>query len=466
MLSTKGMLTHWTLPQLQEPLQALSLHGGSDADAAVEIQAIGTDTRSLKAGDLFVALKGPNFNGDLFVAQAQAAGAVAAIVTELQPVDLPQLVVKDTRIALGQLAKLHRQAFSGPVVAITGSSGKTSVKEMLARVLGQQAPVLATRGNLNNDLGAPLTLLALKPEHRYAVVELGASARGEIAYTTALTQPDIAILTNAAAAHLDGFGSLQGVVEAKSEIFTGLKPDGVAVVNLDDPHCGYWLDQLEGRKLRTFSLDSRLADLFASDLETGADGCCRFQLHSHAGQVEVCLQVLGLHMVANALAAATAADVLDFSLEQICRGLESYQGVSGRLAAMPGRQGAQIIDDSYNANPESVRAAIRVLASLPGKRVLVLGEMAELGSEAASLHAELGRFAFEMQLDDIYTVGALAAYTGQVFAQLKQQEAQIFDDKQTLLAVLAPRLDADTSVLIKGSRSAAMEEVVSGLTYG
>ncbi len=454
------MLTNWTLALLQQPLEASTLQG----DGEREIQSVCTDTRTLKPGDLFVALRGPNFNGDRFVEQARQAGAVAAIVTELQPVDLPQLRVNDTRIALGQLAKSHRQAFARPVVAITGSSGKTSVKEMLARILGLQARVLATKGNFNNDIGAPLTLLSLQPEDQYAVIELGASGRGEIAYTSALTQPDIAILNNAAAAHLEGFGSLQGVVEAKGEIFNGLKHDGVAVVNLDDGHCRFWLDQLEGRKLRTFSLNSSLADLFASDLETDGNGCCSFVLHSNTGQINVSLQVMGLHMVANALAAAAAADVLGFSLEQICQGLESYNGVEGRLAPQQGVQGARIIDDSYNANPASVKAAIRVLASLPGKRLLVLGDMAELGQDGASLHAELGRFAAELQLDEVYTVGTLAAYTSAAFAQQRHLVEQAFDDKQVLLAAMVPALDAETVVLIKGSRSAAMEQVVTGLT--
>ncbi|MEH6469761.1 MAG: UDP-N-acetylmuramoyl-tripeptide--D-alanyl-D-alanine ligase [Halopseudomonas sp.] len=451
------MLTNWTLSQLESPLEALSRQGEAS------IKGVCSDTRSLKAGDLFVALSGPNFDGNQFVEQARSAGAVAAIVTELQPDELPQLVVKDSRITLGLLAKLHRQAFTCPVVAVTGSSGKTSVKEMLARVLQQQASVLATRGNLNNDIGAPLTLLALQPEHRFAVVELGASAKGEIAYTTDLTQPDIAILNNAAAAHLEGFGSLQGVVEAKGEIFDGLKPDGVAVVNLDDANAGFWLDRLEGRKLRTFSLNSSLADLFASDLETTDNGCCRFTLNTNAGQAQVELKVMGLHMVANALAAASAAEALGFSLEQICQGLASYRGVAGRLAAQTGIAGARIIDDSYNANPESVKAAIKVLASLPGKRLLVLGNMAELGPDATNLHAELGRFAAEQQLDAVYTVGTLAAATAEAFAQQGQGEAQSFEDKSALLAALEPKLDANTSVLVKGSRSAAMEQVVSGL---
>ena len=453
------MLTNWTLAQLQQPLQALQVEGATDG----LIQAVCTDTRTLKAGDLFVALSGANFNGNHFVTQAQQAGAVAAIVTELQPIALPQLLVKDSRIALGQLAKLHRQQFTAPVVAITGSSGKTSVKEMLACILGQRAEVLATRGNLNNDIGVPLTLLELRSSHQYAVIELGASAPGEIAYTTALAQPDIAILNNAAAAHLEGFGSLQAVVEAKGEIFAGLKPDGVAVVNLDDANCGYWLDQLEGRKLRTFSLNSSLADMFASDLETDENGCCSFVLHSHAGQAEVRLQVLGLHMVANALAAAAAAEVLGLDLVQICQGLEAYRGVAGRLAMLDGLKGSRIIDDSYNANPDSVKAAIRVLASLPGKRVLVLGNMAELGADAANLHAELGSFALELQLDGVFTVGALAAHAAAAFTPQNPAAAKMFEDKEALLAALLPTLDANTSVLIKGSRSAAMEQVVSGL---
>ncbi len=469
------MLTNWTLSELEQPLAALQQ--GDSRFAETRIEGVSIDTRTIKPGDLFVALNGPNFNGNRFVEQAAQAGAVAAVVSELQPVDLPQLLVADTRIALGQLAKQHRQAFNGPLVAITGSSGKTSVKEMLARILAQPksadsehfSAVLATQGNFNNDIGAPLTLLSLQPEHQYAVVELGASGRGEIAYTSALALPDVAILNNAAAAHLEGFGSMQAVVEAKAEIYDGLKPDGVAVVNLDDANCGYWLDRLEGRKLRTFSLNSALADLYASDLETGADGCCSFILNTLKEQAPVRLRVMGLHMVANAMAASAAADALGFGLDQIVRGLESYCGVAGRLAPRTGLRGATVIDDSYNANPESVRAAIRVLASLPGKRLLVLGDMAELGPDAAELHAELGQYAAEQQLDAVYTVGELAGYTARAFARQRSAAAEAvkqpceFDDKQTLLAALAPLLDGGTTVLIKGSRSAAMEQVVSSL---
>ena len=368
------MLCDWTLTQLQQPLDGLECRGDAN------ISGVSTDSRSLKSGDLFIALSGPNFDGNRFVAQAKAAGAVAAVVSELQPVELPQLLVADTRIALGKLARLHRQAFEGPLVAITGSSGKTSVKEMLARVFEQRGPVLATRGNLNNDIGAPLTLLSLQSEHQYAVVELGASAGGEIAYTTALAQPDVAVLNNAGGAHLEGFGSLQGVVEAKGEIFDGLQDDGVAVVNLDDPNAGYWLDRLEGRKLRTFSLSSPMADLFASHLETADDGCCRFVLNSHDGQVQVALQVMGRHMVANALAAAAAANAVGFELEQIRCGLEAYRGVAGRLAPQPGVGGSRIIDDSYNANPDSVKAAIRVLASLTRQTLVGAGQYGRAGS--------------------------------------------------------------------------------------
>lgn len=469
------MLTNWTLAELEQPLAALGRRGDIDPGA---ISAVSTDSRSIGAGDLFVALSGPNFNANQFVAQAANAGAVAAVVSELQPVDLPQLLVSDTCIALGQLAKLHRQAFGQPLVAITGSSGKTSVKEMLARILGQPqdseqgklVPVLATQGNLNNEIGAPLTLLALRPEHRYAVVELGASGLGEIAYTSDLAQPDVAILNNAAGAHLEGFGSLQGVVEAKAEIFGGMSDDGVAVVNLDDANAGYWLDRLEGRKLRTFSLNSSLADLFTCDIETDDSGCCGFLLNSHEGQVAVRLQVMGQHMVANALAAAAAADALGFSLDQTRRGLEAYRGVSGRLSTRRGIRGATLIDDSYNANPDSVKAAIRVLASLPGKRMLALGNMAELGADAVAMHADVGRFAAEQQLDGLYAVGELAAHSANAFAQQRQadsgrsQLSSAFADKESLITAIEPQLESHTTVLIKGSRSAAMEQVVSGLS--
>ena len=469
------MLTNWTLAELKKPLAVMQSQGEL---SAATVSGVSTDTRSISHGDLFVALSGPNFNGNQFVIQAQAAGASAAVVSELQPIKLPQLLVADTRIALGQLAKLHRQAFTRPLVAITGSSGKTSVKEMLARILEQPeqgngkilAPVLATRGNFNNDIGAPLTLLSLLPEHRYAVVELGASGKGEIAYTTALAQPDVAILNNAAGAHLEGFGSLQGVVEAKGEIFEGLSADGVAVVNLDDANSGYWLDCLEGRKLRTFSLSSSLADLFACDLETAEDGCCRFMLNSHEGQQTVSLQVMGQHMVANALAAAAAADALGFSLDQIRGGLERYSGVSGRLATLRGIRGATIIDDSYNANPDSVKAAIRVLASLPGKKILVLGNMGELGSDAVALHAEVGRFAASQQLDGLFSVGDLAAHSAKAFEQQRSAETgtsqpvNAYSDKQLLHEAIEPQLESHTTVLVKGSRSAAMEQVANGLS--
>ncbi|WP_421865383.1 UDP-N-acetylmuramoyl-tripeptide--D-alanyl-D-alanine ligase [Motiliproteus sp.] len=454
------MLSNWKLSDLQQPLAAQACQGEA------RIQGVSTDSRSLKSGDLFVALNGPNFDGNRFVEAAKQAGAVAAVVSELQPIELPQLLVKDTRIALGQLARLNRQAFEGPLVAVTGSSGKTSVKEMLARIFEQRGPVLATRGNLNNDIGAPLTLLSLQPEHQYAVVELGASGRGEIAYTTDLARPDVAILNNAGGAHLEGFGSLQGVVEAKGEIFDGLQPDGVGVVNLDDPNAGYWLERLEGRKLRTFSLSSPMADLFASHLETANDGCCRFVLNTHDGQSQVKLQVMGRHMVANALAAASAANALGFELEPIRRGLESYSGVAGRLAPQPGLNGSRIIDDSYNANPDSVKAAIRVLASLSGTRCLVLGDMAELGPDAVALHQELGRFAAEQGLDAVYTAGQLSRHTVEAFTEAAAKgsvRAKAFEDKQTLLQQLRPLLDKQTSVLIKGSRSAAMEQVVDAL---
>nr|WP_207062714.1 UDP-N-acetylmuramoyl-tripeptide--D-alanyl-D-alanine ligase [Motiliproteus sp. SC1-56] len=437
--------------------------GGELQQGDARFSRVSTDTRSLQAGELFVALSGPSFDGNQFVAKAAEKGAVGAIVSRLQPVALPQLVVADTLQALGQLGALRREAFNGPVVAITGSSGKTSVKEMLAAILRTQGETLATRGNLNNAIGAPLTLLELTPAHRYAVIELGASGAGEIAYTVGLARPEVAVLNNAGGAHLEGFGSLEGVVRAKGEIFDGVKPGGTGVVNLDDANAEVWLRQLKGRPHLTFSLVSAHADLFASHLEQRPGGAFEFVLNTHRGQVGVQLQVLGHHAVANALAAAAAAQALGVELDAIREGLESFTGVSGRLASYRAQQGARVIDDSYNANPDSVRAALEVLAAQPGQRFLVLGDMAELGAERAALHAEVGRRAAEAGIDGLLATGPLGAESVRAFAAEGGAQGHAFADKAALLAWLSPRLSEESVILVKGSRSAGMETVVEAL---
>lgn len=451
------MIGGWTLSQLSQALQ------GELQGADVGFERVSTDTRSLAAGDLFVALSGPNFDGNRFVEQAQANGACAAVVSAFQPSALPQLRVSDTRLALGQLGALNRQRFSGPVVAITGSSGKTSVKEMLAEVLRGRGAVHATRGNLNNEIGVPLTLLALGEQHRYGVIELGASGPGEIAYTVGLAAPQVAILNNAGGAHLEGFGSLQGVVRAKGEIFDGLAAGGTGIVNRDDPHASVWLQQLSalsGRRVLTFSLNSAEADLFASHCEVDASGCYRFVLNTHQAQVPVALGVIGQHAVANALAAAAAALALGFELEEIAAGLNRFKGVAGRLRVMRGIEGSRLIDDSYNANPDSVKAAIRVLADLSGSRVLVLGNMAELGDDTIALHAEVGLYARQLGIEQLIAVGELAANAAAGFGD----GAEVFSDCAAAASWLAARITHDSVVLVKGSRSSHMEDVVTTLS--
>ncbi|OMH36550.1 UDP-N-acetylmuramoyl-tripeptide--D-alanyl-D-alanine ligase [Motiliproteus sp. MSK22-1] len=450
------MYRAFRLEELKKPLSASGL--GDDA----QFDRVSTDTRNLQQGDLFVALSGPNFDGNRFVAQARDLGAVAAIVSEFQQVDIPQLKVADTRIALGQISALNRQLYTNPLVAITGSSGKTSVKEMLASILRTQGDVLATKGNLNNEIGVPLTLLELKSQHRFGVIELGASGLGEIAYTVSLAEPDVAILNNAGGAHLEGFGDLNGVVKAKGEIFEGLTSDGTGVVNLDDPSASIWLAQLRDKKHLTFSLLSAHADLFASHIEEAVNGCYGYVLNSHEGSVQIQLQVLGRHMIANAMAAAAAAIALGIDLQQIKTGLEQFQAVPGRLVASTTSAGTRVIDDTYNANPDSMKAAIDVLGDLSGTRILVMGNMGELGSEAVNLHREIGDYAATQGIELLLAVGELASVAATAF-NTKGGESRVFENNQALATWLNKRVNEEMVVLIKGSRSAAMETVVEAL---
>ena len=359
------MIGNWKLSDLQ------SQFGGVCTQDCAFVR-VSTDTRTIQPGDLFVALVGPNFDGHKFVEQALAKGAVAAVVSRTLAMDLPQWVVEDTRIALGQIGLANRLRFDGDVYAITGSSGKTTVKEMLNSILSQNNQVLATKGNLNNDIGVPLTLFELNDSHEVAVIEQGASARGEIGYTTELSLPDVAILNNAMGAHLEGFGSLQGVVETKAEIFSKLSEnDGTAVINLDDPNVGYWLDLTQNNRRLTFSLNNQEADIYSSEISAAENGCYQFKLHYQDNHVAVQLSVMGKHNVANALAASAAVIAKNMPLQEIAAGLKAFTAVPGRMFPAKAATGALVIDDSYNANPGSVKAAIELLVSLPGESVLV-----------------------------------------------------------------------------------------------
>ena len=440
----------------------------SDVAAALAGRVIGADSRfngvsidsrAIQPGQLFVALSGPRFDGHDYLNEVAAKGAVAALVEREVPNSaLPQLLVKDTRQALGQLGALNRAAYDKPVAAITGSSGKTTVKEMLASILRTRGPVLATRGNLNNDLGVPLTLLELAPEHSAAVIELGASRLGEIAYTVAMTKPHVAVLNNAGTAHVGEFGGPDKIVEAKGEIIEGLGADGIAVLNLDDKAFAIWKNRAAGRQVLTFALENSQADFYASDLGRDARGCPSFTLHSPMGAEPVQLNLLGTHNVANALAAAAAAHALGVSLFGIVTGLNAVQPVKGRAVAQLASNGMRVIDDSYNANPTSMCAAVDILAGFSGRTVLVLGDIGELGEWAEQGHRDVGAYA-RGKVSALYAVGPLMAHAVAAFGE----QARHFANQAELIAALGAETDSNTTILIKGSRSAAMENIVAAL---
>ncbi|MDY6890945.1 MAG: UDP-N-acetylmuramoyl-tripeptide--D-alanyl-D-alanine ligase [Pseudomonadota bacterium] len=426
-----------------------------------------TDTRQLQPGELFVALRGPNFDGHDFVAEAERKGAGAVVVNRPLPTALPQLVVSDTLKALGRLGGYNRALFRAPVFAVTGSCGKTTVKEMLARLLASGGKVLATHGNLNNEVGVPLTLLQLAPEHEAAVIELGASAPGEIARTAAMTRPDVALVNNAMGAHLEGFGGLAGVVRAKGEIFTGLPEGGVGVVNLDSPHAPAWIERLQqlGRRMISFGVENGAADVNASKLEMNPDGSWRFVLEDGTERLPVALKLLGRHNVANATAAVAAWVAAGRPLSKIAGVLEQCRPVAGRLSPHTLANGALLIDDSYNANADAVKAAIDLLAQLPGHRVLVLGEMAELGEQSAPLHAEVGRYAAERQIDQLLAVGPATRAAVAAYAALKPG-GEHFPSQARLIDQIQALPPQRLTLLVKGSRSAAMDRVVAALLEG
>ncbi|WP_324731681.1 UDP-N-acetylmuramoyl-tripeptide--D-alanyl-D-alanine ligase [Pseudomonas paeninsulae] len=425
--------------------------------------AVSTDSRAIQSGQLFIALTGPNFDGHAYLADVAAKGAVAALVErEVANAPLPQLLVADTRLALGRLGALNRRAYGGPLVAVTGSSGKTTVKEMLASILrtafgAQGGAVLATRGNLNNDLGAPLTLLELAPEHVAAVIELGANHVGEIAYTVGLTRPQVAIITNAGTAHVGEFGGPEKIVEAKGEILEGLGEGGIAVLNRDDAAFALWQQRAGDKRVLSFALHNPAADFHVSDLDRDARGCSAFTLHCADGLARIQLNLLGEHNVANALAASAAAQALSVPLVDIKNGLENLQPVKGRAVAQLASNGVRVIDDSYNANPASICAAVDILAGFSGRTVLVLGDMGELGAWAEQAHRDVGSYAAG-KVAALYAVGPLMAHAVAAFGA----DGRHFTDQAGLIEALRSE-HGDTTILIKGSRSAAMDKVVAAL---
>ena len=433
---------------------------GMQTGRDVEFTSVGTDSRAIMPGMLFVALRGERFDGHDYVEQALAQGANCALVSTdwaAAHAHLPLIGVADTRLALGQLAAQWRARFHIPLIGVTGSNGKTTVKEMCAAILradfGQHA-VLATSGNLNNDIGLPLTLLKLHAPHHAAVIEMGMNHPGEIAYLTRIAKPTVALVNNAQRAHLAGLGTVTDVARAKGEIFEGLADIGVAVINADDPNAPLWQDMNRDRRTLSFGF-TPTADVRGVWAAQGAGGL--LELTTPLGAAAVALQVPGHHNACNALAAAAACIAAGVPLAPIVRGLSNYTGMPGRLQHKAGHGGATVIDDSYNANPDSMRAAIDVLAALPGRRIFVMGDMGEVGEAAGQLHDEIGGHAKSQGIELLFALGEKSAAAACNFGE----GGRHCKDVATLVAALKPLMDKDTTVLVKGSRFMKMERIVA-----
>ncbi|KTC87893.1 MULTISPECIES: UDP-N-acetylmuramoyl-tripeptide--D-alanyl-D-alanine ligase [Legionella] len=421
------------------------------------INGVCIDSRKVKSGDLFVALQGENFDGHDFIKDAVAKGAVAVICSRANAeLNVPQIQVTDTLQALAKLATHYRLTLHCPVIALTGSNGKTTVKEMISSILPK--PAHATPGNLNNHIGAPLSVLQLLPEHRYAVFELGANHIGEIAHTVAVVKPQVALINNIAPAHIEGFGSIEGVARAKGEIYQGLSADGTAVVNDDDNYAHFWDESLGDKKVLRFSL-TKPVDVYAQELSFNEAGYASFDLVLPTGHAQVSLQVPGEHSVRNALAAASCCHAVGISLTDIVQGLNQFRGVAGRMTFLAGKNNSLIIDDTYNANLRSVLTAIDVLAKRQGQRILVLGNLGELGAWTREHHEEIGRVAQQRGIDRLMTCGTHSEYSAQTFGSA----AKHYKNQEELARDLLPELNKYTTVLVKGSRSAAMEKIVHQL---
>ena len=426
------------------------------------INHISTDSRHLKDGDVFLALRGANFDGHKFVQQAQELGCAAVIVDHQSDADIAQIVVEDTHKALGLVGAYVKAKVAPKTVGITGSSGKTTVKEMVAAILARLGKVLFTAGNFNNDIGVPLTLLRLEQDHDFAVIEMGANHKGEIAYTSGLTKPDVAVINNIAAAHLEGFGDLCGVARAKGEIYEGLPVGGVALYNKDCKFANKWQWRLVDKDVKTFSCYNE-ADCYSTDVVLDDNGCAAFSLSTPIGKSFIELTVPGRHNVCNAVAAATIALEFGASLDDIRLGLLEMSAVKGRLNLHQLGDNFKLIDDTYNANVESIKAASDLLSNYPGRRVLILGDMGELGANARGYHQEVGDYAAGKDINELLTIGVLSQSAADAFAARKPNCAIHFSEREALVSHLQTMLSDENqqvSILVKGSRSARMELVV------
>jgi UDP-N-acetylmuramoyl-tripeptide--D-alanyl-D-alanine ligase len=443
--------------RLQEIAQFL---GGVISGEDCTFTRVSTDSKLLMNGSLFVAIVGQRFDGHNFVTEARERGACAALVSRNVPDPLPQLRVTDTLLALGRLSGIWRQRFTGPLVAITGSNGKTTLKEMVAKILGVRGLTLANEGNLNNNIGVPLTLLRLQREHAYAVIEMGANHHHEIAYLTGLAKPTVAVINNIGPCHLEGFGDLAGVARGKGEIFQGLGPDGIAVINRDDVYADYWVGLNINRQIMDFSLD-KVAFVSGKLIDPMSNF---FQIYVDGKSIDIQLNLPGRHNVRNALAATAAAMAVGLTLDEVRCGLESLRDIHGRMQRLRSRYGGTVIHDAYNANPASLAAALDVVGNEPGRKWLVLGDMNELGSDTGELHARSGLEAIAAGLERLYGIGEYSAAAVVAFGK----GGRHFKDMDALISALTNDLLecnelSPPMVLVKGSRGMRMERVVAAL---
>ena len=435
---------------------------GELTGADVSINKISIDTRSLQVGDLYLAIKGDKFDGNDFVEQAEKSGAAAVLLERSVETQLPKIIVPDTRLALAKIAGAVRSKLALPVCAITGSNGKTTVKEMVAAILSVNARVLSTQGNFNNDIGVPLTLLRLENQHDFAVIEMGANHPGEIAYTGQFVRPDISIITNVGAAHLEGFGTTEGIARAKSEIIQSLALYGTAVLNVDDPFFPFWLEVAgSNREIISFGF-SATANVTASEITSRIEQnqfVTKFNLVTNKDKTPVSLFLAGQHNVLNALAAASACLSLGISLEQIQQGLGTMKPVTGRLEPLVSGKGNIIINDTYNANPSSLEVALEVLQNCPGESWVILGAFGELGPESQKIHADLGQLIKSRNVVRLLAVGSDAECTVGAFGK----GASFFSTQNELIETLLGEMSGNETLLIKGSRAQKMEKVTEAL---
>ncbi len=480
---------------------------GAEHAKEAAITGVSTDTRSLVPGDLFVAIRGEHYDGHQFLKDAASKGAVAALVdtppynqqassggqtgllvhphatiqntasnvsrlpyeeqydhtSSANSMHLPLIPVADTLQALGEIARRYRALFNIPIAAITGSCGKTTVKEMLARILAVRGPTLASRGNLNTEIGVPLSLLRLDSSHQTAVIEMGARKVGDIRYLMKIAEPTVTVITNVGTAHLEIFGSERGIAETKGEIYAELAENGTAVLNVDSPYADYWKSLLKNQKIITFGLGDgvkdNIANISCSDVvQTAASS--KFILRTPSGEVEIELAAPGEHNIRNALTAAAAAFAMHIPLADIKKGLELFTPVLGRLQIKYGKQGIRVIDDTYNANPQSVKAALAVLAAYAPNTIFVMGDMLELGKDTEKMHREIGEFAKRLNISRMFGFGPLTKFAIQGFGE----NGIHFADKPSLIHSLTKSASTDSTILIKGSRGMRMEEVVQNFT--